>query len=80
MKTKIKAKYLTGSTHYFEIITEITKNGITFDVDGTLVVYYEDNSGSNDYEFILIDEEQAIKLTKEEIKEIGEIAFNSQEL
>jgi len=79
MKTKIKAKYLTGSTHYFEIIAEITKNGITADVDGVLIVNYDDNSGSFSHELELADD-QAIKLNSEEIKELEEIVFNSQEL
>jgi len=79
MKTKIKAKYLTGSTHYFEIIAEITKNGITADVDGVLIVYYDENSGSTEYELNLTDN-QTIKLNSEEIKELEEIVFNSQEL
>ena len=78
MKTKIRAKYLAGSTHYFEIIAEITKDGVTSDIDGTLIVFSDANSGANDYEFNLADK-QAIKLTKKEIDIIGDVAFINQE-
>lgn len=73
MKLKITEKDETSRTIYYTVTAE-TKKGD--EVRGTLIATWDDDNSISSYEFVFVEDDSDIKLTKKEIDEFEELAVN----